>query len=80
MLSSNISERVICMAGKIISVNVRLTQKASEGIKALADINGATVSEYIRSMIDAELEKNEAFLNDYQEKLQELRAKMKKAK
>lgn len=68
------------MAGKIISVNVRLTQKASEGIKALADINGATVSEYIRSMIDAELEKNEAFLNDYQEKLQELRAKMKKAK
>lgn len=68
------------MAGKIISVNVRLTQKASEGIKALADINGVNVSEYIRSMIDAELEKNEAFLNDYQEKLQELRAKMKKAK
>lgn len=68
------------MASKIISVNVRLTQKASEGIKALADINGVNVSEYIRSMIDAELEKNEAFLNDYQKKLQELRAKMKKAK
>lgn len=65
------------MAEKTVAVNIRLTQKDSDGLKALADIKGVNVSEYIRLLISAELEKNKPFLDDYQQKLQELRAKMK---
>lgn len=66
------------MAGKIIAINVRLSQEAAEGLKALSDINGVTVSDYVRGLVAADLEKNKEFLDDYQRKLQELRGKMKK--
>lgn len=66
------------MAGKIIAINVRLSQEAAEGLKALSDINGVTVSDYVRALVAADLEKNKEFLDDYQRKLQELRGKMKK--
>ena len=62
---------------KTVAVNIRLPQVAGEGIKALADINGVTVSDYIRALITADLKKNEEFLEDYQRKLEELRSKMK---
>lgn len=66
------------MAGKIIAINVRLSQEAAEGLKALSDINGVTVSDYVRALVAADLENNKEFLEDYQRKLQELRGKMKK--
>ena len=62
---------------KTVAVNIRLPQVAGEGIKALADINGVTVSDYIRALITADLEKNQEVLQDYQSKLAELRRKMK---
>lgn len=66
------------MAGKIIAINVRLSQETAEGLKALSDINGVTVSDYVRALVAADLENNKEFLEDYQRKLQELRVKMKK--
>lgn len=66
------------MAGKIIAINVRLSQTAADGLKALSDINGVTVSDYVRGLVAADLENNKEFLEDYQRKLQELRVKMKK--
>lgn len=64
------------MAEKVVPVNIRLSQTAADGLKALADIKGITVSDYMRALVAAELEKNKAFLEDYQQKLKELRAKM----
>lgn len=64
------------MAKKVIPVNIRLSQEAAEGLKALADIKGTNVSDYMRALVAAELEKNRAFLDDYRQKLKELRAKM----
>ena len=64
------------MADTTVSVNVRFPQAAADGVKALADIKGITVSDYMRALVTAELEKNKAFLDDYQQKLKELRAKM----
>ncbi len=64
------------MAEKVVPVNIRLSQTAAEGLKALADIRGITVSDYMRALVATELEKNKAFLDDYQQKLKELRAKM----
>ena len=61
---------------KTVAVNIRLSQAAGEGIKALSDIKGVTVSDYIRELIAADLEKNQAVLVDYQQKLAELRRKM----
>ena len=61
---------------KTVAVNIRLPQAAGEGIKALADINGVTVSDYIRALITADLKKKQEFLDDYQRKLKELRGKM----
>ena len=49
---------------KTVAVNIRLPQAAGEGIKALADINGVTVSDYIRALITADLKKNQEFLDD----------------
>jgi len=68
---------VIMADNKTVAVNIRLPQAAGEGIKALADINGVTVSDYIRALIAADLEKNQEVLQDYQSKLAELRRKMK---
>ncbi|WP_295359088.1 hypothetical protein [uncultured Succiniclasticum sp.] len=65
------------MADTTVSVNVRFPQAAADGVKALADIQGVTVSDYIRALVAADLEKNRAVLNDYQNKLAELRRKMK---
>lgn len=65
------------MADTTVSVNVRFPQVAADGVKALADIQGVTVSDYIRALVAADLEKNRAVLNDYQNKLVELRRKMK---
>ena len=64
------------MAEKVVPVNIRLSQSAADGLKALADIKGITVSDYMRALVTAELEKNKAFLDDYQQNLKELRAKM----
>ncbi len=64
-------------AGKIVPINVRLPQAAAEGLKALSDIQGVTVSDYVRALVAADLEKNKAVLEDYQRKLAELRGKMK---
>ena len=64
------------MAEKVVPVNIRLSQTAADGLKALADIKGITVSDYMRALVAAELEKNKTFLEDYQQKLKELRAKM----
>lgn len=60
-----------------VSVAVRFPQAAADGMKALADIHGVTVSDYIRMLVKADLEKNKEFLDDYQRKLEELRSKMK---
>ena len=60
-----------------VSVAVRFPQAVADGMKALADIHGVTVSDYIRMLVAADLKKNEEFLNDYQRKLEELRRKMK---
>jgi hypothetical protein len=60
-----------------VSVAVRFPQAVADGMKALADIHGVTVSDYIRMLVTADLEKNKVFLDDYQRKLQELRSKMK---
>ena len=64
------------MADKSVPVNIRLSQSAADGLKALADIRGITVSDYLRSLVAAELEKNAEVLLDYQRKLHELRNKM----
>lgn len=69
-------KEVLHMAEKVVPVNIRLSQTAADGLKALADIKGITVSDYMRALVAAELEKNKAFLEDYQQKLKELRAKM----
>ena len=60
-----------------VSVAVRFPQAVADGMKALADIHGVTVSDYIRMLVAADLEKNKEFLDDYQRKLAELRSKMK---
>lgn len=60
-----------------VSINVRFPQAAADGMKALADIHGVTVSDYIRMLVAADIEKNKEFLDDYQRKLEELRNKMK---
>ena len=60
-----------------VSVAVRFPQAAADDMKALADIHGVTVSEYIRMLVAADLKKNEVFLDDYRRKLAELRSKMK---
>ncbi len=60
-----------------VSVAVRFPQAVADGMKALADIHGVTVSDYIRMLVTADLEKNKEFLDDYQRKLAELRSKMK---
>lgn len=60
-----------------VSVAVRFPQAVADGMKALADIHGVTVSEYIRMLVTADLEKNKEFLDDYQRKLAELRSRMK---
>ncbi|MBQ9698848.1 MAG: hypothetical protein IJV46_09925 [Acidaminococcaceae bacterium] len=65
------------MAEKTFSVNIRLTEGQTEGLKALAGIKGVNVSEYIRLMVDGELEKNRDVLDDYTKRIAELRAKMK---
>ncbi len=62
---------------KTVAVNIRLPQAAGEGIKALADINGVTVSDYVRALIAADIKKNQTVLLEYQNKLAELRRKMK---
>ena len=60
-----------------ISINVRFPQAAADGLKALSDIQGVTVSDYIRALVAADLEKNKDVLEDYQRKVAELRSKMK---
>lgn len=65
------------MADNNVSVAVRFPQAVADGMKALADIHGVTVSDYIRMLVTADLEKNKEFLDDYQRKLAELRSKMK---
>ena len=65
------------MADNNVSVAVRFPQAVADGMKALADIHGVTVSDYIRMLVTADLEKNKEFLDEYQRKLAELRSKMK---
>ena len=60
-----------------VSVAERVPQAVADGMKALADIHGVTVSDYIRMLVAADIEKNKEFLDDYQRKLEELRNKMK---
>lgn len=60
-----------------VSVAVRFPQAVADGMKALADINGVTVSDYIRGLVAADLDRNKEVLEDYQNKLAELRSKMK---
>lgn len=60
-----------------VSINVRFPQAAADSLKSLSDIRGVTVSEYIRGLVTADIEKNKAVLVDYQKKLAELRKKMK---
>ena len=62
---------------KSVTVAVRFPQAVEDGMKALADIHGVNISDYIRMLVAADLKKNEEFLDDYQRKLEELRSKMK---